>query len=57
MKPKQKGKENWVHEHTHESFKRTAKKVAVETEKKNEGKKQVTIKHPTLPRTVILKYV
>ncbi len=56
-KPKQRGKENWVHEHTHDNFKKTAKKLAVESEKKNEGKRQVTIPHPTLKKTFIIKFV
>lgn len=49
--------QNWIKDSTLKDFKRQAIKLSAKEKADNEGKVQVTIPHPTLKRTYILKYI
>lgn len=49
--------QNWIETERPNDYKKQAKKKVSETNKQNEGKRQVTLPHPTLKKTFILKYI
>lgn len=49
--------QNWIKDSTLKEYKSQAKNLSAREKAKNEGKRQVTIPHPTIPKTFILKYV
>lgn len=49
--------QNWIETERLNDYKKQAKAKVSETNKQNEGKTQVTIPHPTLKKTFILKYI
>lgn len=48
--------ENWVTDENAKSFKKAALKLKQEFDKRNEGKRQVLVRHPELKNTFIVKY-
>ena len=49
--------QNWIKDSTLKEFKSQAKKLSAKEKAQNQGKKQVTIPHSTIPKTFILKYI
>lgn len=49
--------ENWIKTESLKEYKNQAKKKVIQHDKYVEGKRQVTIPHPTIPKTFILKYI
>lgn len=49
--------QNWIKDSTLKEFKSQAIKLSAKEKADKEGKRQVTIPHPTSPRAVIIKYI
>jgi hypothetical protein len=49
--------ENWIKTDVIKDSKQRANKLSAQDKAEHEGKKQVTIPHPTLKKTFIIKYI
>jgi hypothetical protein len=49
--------ENWIRYNTLKDFKDRAKRLVEKDKAEHEGKQQITIPHPTIKKTYILKYI